>query len=288
LEKISSLPINDADNSKSIRKFIKKITLWEGNDHWHIDSLLKLYLRANVENQQKLADSTSLLMHSELTGLVNKKSAECPLQTEEEKLLLLLCHEGKTEEIKNLMDKGINLNTCDSLGMTPLHIACIKGHEELVNVLLKSEKLNIDKRDLLGTTPLMYAASWNHGHICTTLIKYNASINIEDSKRITPLMLACERDNLELFNLLVQCKALEYMTADQHRICLDWAFDNNNLSIFKTLYVPFSVRGPEFLVNAAIKDQPDFVAFLKQQGADIDFKVDGKPLILGYCELGDM
>lgn len=287
LEKISSLPINDADNTKVIRKFIKKLTLWEGNNHWHIDSLLKLYLRANVENQPKLADATSMLMHSDLTRLVNKQSAEYQVQTEEEKLLLLLCHEGKIEDIKKLIEKGINLNTCDSLGMTALHIACIKGHEEIVNILLNNEKLMIDKKDLLGTTPLMYAAAWDHGNICTTLIKYNASIDVVDSKGIIPLMLVCERDNMDLFDLLVQRNALKSMTVDQHRICLDWAFDNNNLSMFKTLYVPYSDKALVFLVNAAIKDQPDFVAFLKKQGADIDFKVNGKPMLVGYSEIGD-
>merc|ERR1711997_1279090 len=54
---------------------------------------------------------------------------------------------------------GIEYNTPDTEGMTPLHFAAQAGHVEVVTFLLnKVRTINVDPISTLGFTPLMKAA----------------------------------------------------------------------------------------------------------------------------------
>ena len=60
--------------------------------------------------------------------------------------------------IKNLIDRGANVNAQDTAGMTPLHWAAGVGSTDTVQVLIKN-KANINARDNEGCTPLHFAAA---------------------------------------------------------------------------------------------------------------------------------
>jgi ankyrin repeat protein len=53
------------------------------------------------------------------------------------------------------------VNLCDTSGYTPLHLACDKGHIDIVNILLKCNS-NVNLCDNNGYTPLHVACDKGH------------------------------------------------------------------------------------------------------------------------------
>ncbi len=51
--------------------------------------------------------------------------------------LLKAAGSGDIQEVNSLINKGANVNATDQDGKTPLHWAAVKGHEEVVEALLK-------------------------------------------------------------------------------------------------------------------------------------------------------
>lgn len=61
------------------------------------------------------------------------------LQKKNNKALITACHVGYLKEVQRLFDKGVDLNYQDSLGNTPLHYACERGHIEVAQFLLDKD-----------------------------------------------------------------------------------------------------------------------------------------------------
>ena len=71
-------------------------------------------------------------------------------------------------------------------GESPLMIAAIKGHKELVRALIKRDA-DVNKP---GWTPLHYAATGGHVEIILMLLEEHAYIDAESPNKSTPLMMA--------------------------------------------------------------------------------------------------
>ncbi len=52
---------------------------------------------------------------------------------------------------------GVDINTTDENGMTPLHWAVQAGHVDCLRALLDCEAVKVNARDSVGWTPLHYA-----------------------------------------------------------------------------------------------------------------------------------
>lgn len=59
--------------------------------------------------------------------------------------------------VQLLVELGVSINQGDSVGLTPLHIACMHGYPDLVGVLLKA-RANVNARTQQNRTPLHLAA----------------------------------------------------------------------------------------------------------------------------------
>jgi ankyrin repeat protein len=71
---------------------------------------------------------------------------------------------GRLEVIKLLLSGGIDVNSLDSSGLTPLHCSTISGYSTTVILLLKSGAF-INQPSKAGDTPLMCAAARNNVHL---------------------------------------------------------------------------------------------------------------------------
>ncbi|KAJ7276531.1 ankyrin repeat-containing domain protein [Mycena haematopus] len=71
-------------------------------------------------------------------------------------------------------------------GKTALHIAALKGHEELVRMLCDFEA-DVDLSDNKGNTPLHYASSWGHIPIVQLLIERGCQHAAKNNEGFTPL-----------------------------------------------------------------------------------------------------
>ena len=60
--------------------------------------------------------------------------------------LLVACLKGHTEIVKALLDiNNIEVNKTNKEGETPLLVACLKGHTEIVKALLDINNIDVNK-----------------------------------------------------------------------------------------------------------------------------------------------
>ncbi len=144
---------------------------------------------------------------------------------------------GDLEKVKRIIDRDPNqINAQDLLKMTPLYLASMKGHTEVVEFLLehgadielgndlnerplaKAAKFGhydtvkvllehgatANCRDKFGRAPLHDAAMWSGRDIIDILISYGADVSAKDNDNDTPLHQAVMLENMKAAKALVE------------------------------------------------------------------------------------
>jgi len=114
---------------------------------------------------------------------------------------------GKAQIVQLLIERGVSVNTKISHDITALHLACERGHVNVVQVLLDNgcspapaELFNLD-------TPLHYAAASDHDAICKLLVDSGVDINIQNRTGDTPLHIAVANDRSSSTTMLLELGA---------------------------------------------------------------------------------
>ena len=87
-------------------------------------------------------------------------------------------------------------STCSPPGATPLYVACIRGHTEVVRALL-SWGAKVDLQTTEGETPLHEACINGHTEVVGALLSAEAKINLVTKGRFSPLHVACQEGHTE-------------------------------------------------------------------------------------------
>lgn len=123
-----------------------------------------------------------------------------------------------TEQLhETLHESKLNLNFFSLDGLTPLHIVCKLGHNEILQLLLqRGAQCNIvDRRH--GHSPLQVAAMNGHHSCVATLLQNNANIcyaNTETNSK-TALHFACENGNLMCIKELLISRELNIVKKNE-------------------------------------------------------------------------
>ena len=88
----------------------------------------------------------------------------------------------------------VNSRGLDNL--TPLHMASLRGYEEVAHVLLENDA-DVTAQDDDGQTPLHVASREGHSEVVRTLLGHGASTADRDKAGLTPLHLALQPRNVE-------------------------------------------------------------------------------------------
>jgi ankyrin repeat protein len=100
----------------------------------------------------------------------------------------------------------IGINCKNKQGMTPLHIAALKGNLPVVKFLLQKGAL-VDCKDNDWLTPLHRAACRGHLPVVAFLIENKALVNCQNKDGFTPLHLACGQCHTDVVKYLIECGA---------------------------------------------------------------------------------
>ena len=107
--------------------------------------------------------------------------------------------------VKLLLAKdGVDPDSKDSVGRTPLWWAAENGHEAVVKLLLAKDGVDPDSKDSFGRTPLSWAAANGHEAVVKLLLaKDGVDPDSKDSFGQTPLSWAAENGHEAVVKLLL-------------------------------------------------------------------------------------
>jgi ankyrin repeat protein len=137
---------------------------------------------------------------------------------------------GFLPEVEALIRRGAHSQP-DENGQTPLILAAIGGHYEVIRALA-GEGADIDARDKKGKTAIMLAAGGGRANAALELGKLGANINAreKDTGR-TPLMLAAEAGHLHVIRDLVTLQAALDATDEDGKTAAQIALANGHKDI---------------------------------------------------------
>lgn len=155
----------------------------------------------NVQRQQVLMPATTLTLIVFCLGCNNqatdgegnapKPSIEIDAKADTNIIaqdVFGLVNDGKTAKIEKLLQTAqasqlVNIRNKD--GMTPLHRASVKGHVDIVRLLI-NKGADIEATDGRGWTPLHIAAMKGHAQIVELLTQSGAKLDAKDRRGMTP------------------------------------------------------------------------------------------------------
>jgi hypothetical protein len=133
--------------------------------------------------------------------------------------LYLAASEGQVEIVKCLLlsCKATDVNRGNDIGWSPLHAATKGGHIEVVDVLLKDERVDVNLQDQYGNTAMHLAVGSKRVKILRLLLADCRTVrNHVNAGGLTPILIACALgfDNMVHF-LHVHCGSVCGNTACQ-------------------------------------------------------------------------
>ena len=108
---------------------------------------------------------------------------------------------GDLAGVQAELDKGVDVDTKDDNGLTPLQWAALEGHKEIVELLIDTGA-NVNAWSKYGT-PLHYAASGGYKEIVELLIAKGADVNVKDVRGETALQKAASGGHKGIAELLI-------------------------------------------------------------------------------------
>jgi ankyrin repeat protein len=94
--------------------------------------------------------------------------------------------------VKLLLEKGVELESNEEHGWTPLLCAATNGHEMVVKLLLE-KGAELESKDEHGQTPLSKAAENGHEAVVKLLLEKGAELGSKDEHGQTPLSTGTKR-----------------------------------------------------------------------------------------------
>ncbi|CAC5419076.1 unnamed protein product [Mytilus coruscus] len=141
---------------------------------------------------------------------------------------------GHTEFVKLLLDNMADTNKCESKGLSPLYAACQTGQMEVVKLLLDN-KADINKCLYNGASSLYIACQEKRIEIVKLLLDNKADIDQCLFNGISPLYLACKDNYIEVVKILTENKADTNKCTDDGTSPLYIACQNNHIEIVQIL-----------------------------------------------------
>lgn len=112
-----------------------------------------------------------------------------------------------------------NINSKTSLFRTPLHLACIKGHTDIVGFFIR-EQADLNSTDIELNTPLHYAAHYGHIGIVTMLLRKNVTY-MQNGKGCFPIDVCRSKEIYQVLSKsLFQLDTCGYGRTLYHNIVL--------------------------------------------------------------------
>jgi len=148
--------------------------------------------------------------------------------------LMMASGRGDPESVNRLVKSGADINAKNKWGQTALMTALRAGNAEKVEILLAAGASPNDT-DLDGMTPMhMAAESDAPATVIIMLVKRGGNIDAQSGAGLTPLMIACDRGDVEKVKVLLANGCKTGIKDRDGTTALDWALrraDDNGKAV---------------------------------------------------------
>nr|WP_133138292.1 ankyrin repeat domain-containing protein [Legionella tucsonensis] len=205
-EQLSSISTEHGNNPILIKQG-NKITIYglSKENKWQLNPLKN----PSSEVMQEIDNLQFGTVGTINSGALHKEIRRNNLHVTSTTTLLLSAVKARNVELINkLIEKGVNLNTPNKQGLTPLMLACRHGFDEIVQILLENGA-NTDLTDKKGNSALHHACIEGYTNIAQQIISSNPElVNLSNTEKISPLMYAITlHEDVELAKLLLANKS---------------------------------------------------------------------------------
>ena len=150
--------------------------------------------------------------------------------------LHLAAYFGVKEAINALLKKGIQADSNDNNGRTPLSWAALEGQASVMQQLLETGTVETDSKDSDGRTPLSFAAEGGHEAVVQLLLTKKVDADSKDSDGRTPLSWAALRGQASVIQQLLETGIVETDSKDSNgRTPLSFAAEGGHEAVVQLL-----------------------------------------------------
>ena len=179
----------------------------------------------------------------------------CTNGTNQNQELLREATDGDVEQVKNLVEcNGTNINTQDDDGRTPLYLASLKNHTEVVNFLLGVEGIDVNQQTTINGETALIVAAKNGGTDIVKLLLGNGKVDLNKgltTTGMTPLIAASQNGHNKIVEMLTDQPLISVNKA------LDTSGENSLVAALKNGHnavVKILLNHPETDVNQGPKN----------------------------------
>lgn len=151
--------------------------------------------------------------------------------------LLIAIVENHIEIVKKLLLSNVDINKGID-GFTPLYLSVNKGYEEIVTLLVNNgADLNLSD-NIHGNSPLYMACFWGLENIVITLLQAGAEINKVTKLGITELQVAANQGHLNIVKTLINAGADVFAKTPDGQIAYDLVqYKHSEVSAYLKQYI---------------------------------------------------
>ena len=178
-----------------------------------LDLLLKEEVNVNSQNSNGdtalllATDLQNVIVFEQLIGIENIEIEKSNLKGDTP--LTIAASHDNVEMIKILLAHRANIYAKNKLGHNSIHVACINGCSNVLQVILKEHSVECNRmvreRDLQGNTPLLLAktAPCNASILVEHLMSINADVRVSDHYGNKLLHLYNKIDDVDLCEKII-------------------------------------------------------------------------------------
>jgi hypothetical protein len=163
-----------------------------------------------------------------------------------------------------------HVNAGDHLKNTPIHVASIIGHTDIVLLLLEHDA-EVDSRNFIGATSLHFASFSGRLSAGECLLDHGADINARRTNGLTPLCDAARQGQVELTQMLLERGAAVDARDNEGRTPLLRAVEEGKIQVARLLLVhgaDVNARDAYGRSPSQLTTQQDILKLLSEYGAE--------------------